>query len=117
MLWRYRRAVGLVSEVRLAWLTALVGIGYFFVWTLLGMFAFPLGMALATIEMQSPALSRAVPIAVSLVILIGGALQFTKWKAQQLAYCRESPGSGCTLPADAGTACVLASTAATVVQA
>jgi predicted metal-binding membrane protein len=104
MLWRYRRAVGWVSEVRLAWLTALVGIGYFFVWTLLGMFAFPLGMALATIEMQSPALSRAVPIAVSLVILIGGALQFTKWKAQQLAYCRESPGRGCTLPADAGTA-------------
>jgi len=103
MLWRYRRAVGWVSEVRLAWLTALVGIGYFFVWTLLGMFAFPLGMALATIEMQSPALSRAVPIAVSLVILIGGALQFTKWKAQQLAYCRESPGR-CTLPADAGTA-------------
>jgi predicted metal-binding membrane protein len=68
------------------------------------MFAFPLGMALATIEMQSPALSRAVPIAVSLVILIGGALQFTRWKAQQLAYCRESPGRGCTLPADAGTA-------------
>jgi len=104
MLWRYRRAVGWVSEVRLAWLTALVGIGYFFVWTLLGMFAFPLGMALAKIEMQSPALSRAVPIAVSLVILIGGALQFTRWKAQQLAYCRESPGRGCTLPADAGTA-------------
>ena len=103
MLWRYRRAVGWVSEVHLAWLTALVGIGYFFVWTLLGMFAFPLGMALATIEMQSPALSRAVPIAVSLVILIGGALQFTKWKTQQLAYCRESPGR-CTLPADAGTA-------------
>jgi predicted metal-binding membrane protein len=104
MLWRYRRAVARVSEVRLAWLTALVGIGYFFVWTLLGMLAFPLGMALATIEMQSPALSRAVPIAVSLVILIGGALQFTRWKALQLAYCRESPGRGCALPADAGTA-------------
>jgi predicted metal-binding membrane protein len=104
MLWRYRRAVGRVSEVRLAWLTALVGIGYFFVWTLLGMLAFPLGIALATIEMQSPTLSRAVPIAVSLVILIGGALQFTRWKAQQLTYCRESPGRGCTLRADAGTA-------------
>lgn len=104
MLWRYRRAVGGVGEVRLAWLTALVGIGYFFVWTLLGMLAFPIGIALATIEMQSPALSRAVPIAVSLVILIGGALQFARWKAQQLTYCRESPGHGCTLPADAGTA-------------
>jgi predicted metal-binding membrane protein len=104
MLWRYRRAVARIREVRLAWLTALVGMGYFFVWALLGMLAFPLGMALATIEMQSPALSRAVPLAVSLVVLIAGALQFTAWKAQQLAYCRESPGRGCTLPADAGTA-------------
>src|SRR4029077_21125011 len=37
-------------------------------------------------------------------LLIGGALQFTRWTAQQLAYCRESPGRGCTLPVDAGTA-------------
>ena len=104
MLWRYRRAA--VRQARRASLilAALVGMGYFFVWTLLGMLAFPLGMALAKIEMQSAALSRAVPLAVSLIVLFAGALQFTAWKAQQLAYCRELPGRGCTLPADAGTA-------------
>jgi hypothetical protein len=38
------------------------------------------------------------------VVLIAGALQFTAWKARHLACCREAPGRGRTLPADAGTA-------------
>ena len=33
MLWRYREAVGGAGEMRLGRLTALVGVGYFFVWT------------------------------------------------------------------------------------
>jgi predicted metal-binding membrane protein len=33
MLWRYRQAVGRTGETRLGRLTALVGVGYFFVWT------------------------------------------------------------------------------------
>jgi predicted metal-binding membrane protein len=81
-----------------------VGVGYFFVWTVFGMAAFPLGVALAAVEMQLPALARAVPIAVGVVVLIAGALQFTAWKAYHLACCREAPGRGRTLPADAGTA-------------
>ena len=104
MLWRYRQAVGRTGETRLGRLTALVGVGYFFVWTVFGMAAFPLGVALAAIEMQQPALARAVPIAVGVVVLIAGALQFTAWKARHLACCREAPGRGRTLPADAGTA-------------
>ncbi len=103
MLWRYRQAVGR-TEARLGWLTALVAVGYFFVWTVFGMAAFPLGVALAAIEMQLPALARAVPIAVGVVFLIAGALQFTAWKAHHLACCRETPGRGRTLPADAATA-------------
>jgi hypothetical protein len=39
------------------------------------------GVALAAIEMRQPALARAVPIAVGVVVLIAGALQFTAWKA------------------------------------
>jgi predicted metal-binding membrane protein len=81
-----------------------VGAGYFFVWTIFGMAAFPLGVALAAVEMQEPDLAGAVPIAVGVVVLIAGALQFTAWKARHLAYCREMPGRGCTLPADAGAA-------------
>ncbi len=111
MLWRYRQAVGRTGQAvgrtgksRLGRLTALVGVGYFFVWTIFGMAAFPLGVALAAVEMQLPALARAVPIAVGVVVLIAGALQFTAWKARHLACCREAPGRGRTLPADAGTA-------------
>src|SRR5256886_5698727 len=73
MLWRYRQTVGRTGETRLGRLTALVGVGYFFVWTVFGMAAFPLGVALAAIEMQQPALARAVPIAVGVVVLIAGA--------------------------------------------
>ena len=107
MLWRYRQSLGIVGrtgETRLGRLTTLVGMGYFFVWTVLGLIAFPVGVALAAVAMQQPALARAVPIAVGMVVLGAGALQLTAWKARHLACCRESPGRGRTLPADAGTA-------------
>jgi predicted metal-binding membrane protein len=104
MLWRYRQAVGSTGETHLGPLTALVGVGYFVVWTVFGMVAFPLGVALAAAEMQLPALSCAVPIAVGVVVVIAGALQFSAWKARHLACCREAPGRGRTLPTDAGTA-------------
>lgn len=106
MLWRYRQAIGQAiggtGQARLGPLTALVGAGYFFVWTLFGLAAFPLGVALATVEMQQPALARVVPIAAGGVVLLAGLLQLTAWKARQLACCREAPG--CCLPAGAGTA-------------
>ncbi|BDG01533.1 DUF2182 domain-containing protein [Anaeromyxobacter oryzae] len=102
MLRRYRQAVGRTG--RLGRLTALVGVGYFLVWTVFGIAAFPLGVALAAVEMEEPALARAAPIAVGVVVLVAGSLQLTAWKARQLACCREAPGRGRTLPADAGTA-------------
>jgi predicted metal-binding membrane protein len=104
MLWRYRQAVSGTGAPRLGRLTALVGLGYFSVWTAFGLAAFPLGVALKVVEIRLPALARATPIAVGVVVLIAGALQFTAWKAHHLTCCREAPGRGCTLPADAGTA-------------
>jgi predicted metal-binding membrane protein len=104
MLWHYRQAVGRTGETRLGWLTALVGVGYFFVWTLFGMVVFPLGVALAALEMQVPALAHAVPMAVGVIVLMAGALQFSAWKAHLLGCCRMAPGRGRVLPADAGTA-------------
>ena len=104
MLWRYRQAVDGTVGTRLGLLTTLVGVGYFFVWTVFGMAAFPLGVALAKIEMQQPALACAVPIAVGVVVLIAGSIQFTAWKARHLACCREAYGRGIALSADAGTA-------------
>jgi predicted metal-binding membrane protein len=103
-LWRYRQAIGGTGETRLGRLTALVGVGYFSVWTVFGMAAFPLGIALAAVEMQQPALARAVPIVIGVVVLIAGALQFTAWKAHHLACCREAPGRGRALPVNTGTA-------------
>jgi predicted metal-binding membrane protein len=104
MLWRYRQAVGGTGVTRLGRLTTLVGAGYFFGWGVFGMAAFSLGAALAAITMQQPELASAVPITVGGVLLMAGCLQLTAWKARHLAYCREAPGRGCALPADAGTA-------------
>jgi predicted metal-binding membrane protein len=104
MLSRYREAVGSTGEARLGPLTALVAIGYLLVYAVFGAAAFAVGVALAAIEMQQPALARAVPIAVGVVVLSAGAVQFTAWKAHQLVWCRQAPGRGATLLADAGTA-------------
>jgi len=84
--------------------TALVGAGYFFVWSVFGAAAFPIGFALAAIEMRQPAIARAVPIAAGVVILIAGAFQFTRWKAHHLACCREASGYARPLSAGIGPA-------------
>jgi len=114
MLRRYRQAVGGRGGTRPDVLTAIVGVSYFFVWIVFGMVVFPLGVTLAEVEMRQPALARAVPLAVGVIVLIAGAVQFSSWKARHLACCREGPasvpGSGGggagrdTLPADSGSA-------------
>jgi len=78
-LWRYRRA-------GLGPMTALVGVGYFAVWTGFGMVAYLLGVALP----------RPAPIAVGVVVLMAGVLQFTAWKARHLACCRDARTGGRT---------------------
>lgn len=104
MLRRYRRAIGLPGAGRLGRLTAVVGLAYFVVWTALGMAAFPLGAALASVQMRLPAVAHVVPIAAGLVVVAAGAFQFTARKAHHLACCREEPGPDRTLRADARTA-------------
>ena len=104
VLWRYRQAVGRTGEAPLGRLTVLVGVGYFFVWTIFGVAVFALGVALALALMHLPALARAVPVAVGGVIVTAGVLQFSAWKAHHLVCCRKAPGRGRALPADTGTA-------------
>ncbi len=84
-LWRYRQA-------GLGRLTALVGVGYFVVWTVFGIAAYPLVVALPS----------TAPIAVGAIVLLAGSLQFTAWKDRHLTCCREAGRDG--VPADAGTA-------------
>jgi predicted metal-binding membrane protein len=93
MLWRYREAMVRAADDRSPdRLTALAGAGYFFVWTAVGFAVFVLGVAAASMAMAYPALARTAPFWAAAVVLAAGALQFTKWKARQLACCREFPG-------------------------
>ena len=103
MLMRYREAVGR-TVTRLDSLTAVVCGGYFLVWTAFGIVAFLLGVVLTIVEMQQPALARAVPIAIAAVVLGAGLLQLTAWKAHCLDCCREVPSRGRVLPANSRTA-------------
>jgi predicted metal-binding membrane protein len=104
MLLRYRQALGGAGETHFGRLTAIVSAAYFIVWTIFGIAAFPLGVALAAVEMRLPALARAVPLATGVVVSLAGALQFTAWKARHLGCCRSIPECGRALPADAATA-------------
>src|SRR5215470_14964408 len=72
VLWRYRRAVGIRAD--LSRLTALAGFGYIFIWTMVGIVAYPLGATFATLEMQQPVLARTVPLVVSVIVLVAGAI-------------------------------------------
>jgi predicted metal-binding membrane protein len=70
----------------------------------LGMGVFAVGAAIAVLELRLPTLARAVPMAVGVIVLIAGALQFTAWKARQLACCRAAEMCGRVNPADVGVA-------------
>jgi predicted metal-binding membrane protein len=94
MLCRYREALVRTGDTPLGRLSLLVGVGYFFVWTAVGAFAWLLGIALAEVEMRLPAVARAVPIAAGMVVVIAGALQLTAWKAYHLACCRAAARGG-----------------------
>jgi predicted metal-binding membrane protein len=104
MLRRYHQAVASTGEPRAGQLTALVGAGYFSVWMVIGVAISPLAVGVATTEMRLPALPRAVPTAIGVVVLMAGALQFTPWKLHHLACWREASSSGCTASSDPGTA-------------
>lgn len=104
MLLKYRQVIGTKSSGSVDRLSILVGAGYFFVWTIFGTAIFPMGVALTTAEMQIPALSRAVPLAIGMVVLFAGLLQFTGWKTHQLTCCREAVGCSMIKSVSAGTA-------------
>jgi predicted metal-binding membrane protein len=102
VLWRYAQAARGVGERGVGRLTALVAAAYLFVWAAMGAVVFPLGAALLAIAMHEPLLAHAQPVAVGVALMIAGALQFTSWKAQQLALCRQTPGHGDTVPVHLG---------------
>ena len=104
MLRRYRQAVGGIDNAHLDRLTARVAVGYFAVWTLLGIVIFPLGVLLASLAMHLPELASKVPMLAGAVVAIAGAMQFSPWKIHHLNCCRHSLDRGSSLRPDSGTA-------------
>jgi len=86
---RYRASLRVPGTVRLNATTALAGAGYFFVWTLLGAVAYPVGVIVTNADMHWPTLARSVPLITGAVLLFAGGLQLTEWKARQLCRCRD----------------------------
>jgi len=101
----YRRAVRRSNKTQLGGLTALAGVGYFFVWAVFGAVAYLIGVVLAAAQAQWMDLARLVPIATGVVVLLAGCFQLTAWKAHQLGCCRDAPALTKSLSSDAWGAC------------
>jgi predicted metal-binding membrane protein len=95
MLSRYRRSVRGADGIHLHGLTALVGVGYFAIWAVLGTAAYAAGAGIMAIEMRWGSVAQWSPVAAGVVLLVAGGVQLTAWKAQQLALCRDGSGCGC----------------------
>jgi predicted metal-binding membrane protein len=104
MLWRYSQALGRGGQAHVGRLTALAAGGYFLAWILLGALVFVVCAAVAELAMRVPAIARAVPLAMAVVIVLAGAFQFTSCKARHLACCRPASRHALPLRANAGTA-------------
>lgn len=91
---RYRVALRAAGAMHVDVSTALAGVAYFAVWTAIGVVVFVLGAALAAVEVRWPVLMRGVSAAGGAVVLVAGAVQFSAWKARQLARCRMAPARG-----------------------
>jgi len=95
MLSRYRRSVRGADGIHLHGLTALVGVGYFVVWAVLGTVAYAAGAGVMAVEMRWEKVAHWLPVAAGVVLLVAGGVQLTSWKARQLALCRDGSGCGC----------------------
>ena len=103
-LWRFRQGFHHAGNMPVGRLTLLVGLGYFCVWSLFGLIVFPLGVALSYLVMQVPTLATGVPFGIGGVVLIAGAIQFSRWKAHYLAGCRTAPGLCLPVPTNSVSA-------------
>jgi predicted metal-binding membrane protein len=89
MLLVYRRVMLFRGEEMPAQQSWLVGTGYFAVWAAVGVLAYVFGIAIANATMRWEFLSRLVPFACGVALILGGAWQFTPWKFACLKHCRD----------------------------
>lgn len=101
VLWRRREALVAAGKRRPGHLIALIGVGYLSVWTLVGCLVFLCSAIFAVACAKLPELSRTVPLAAGLIVLLAGAWQFTPWKARQLACWHGMPANRAERPVHA----------------
>ena len=101
MLLRYRDCVRGPDGTRMGGLTGLAGAGYLFIWAMLGVAVYALGLVSTGAAMRWPAVARSVPIATGVVLLLAGCVQLSAWKARQLGRCRDAPTCNQLVPAGA----------------
>lgn len=89
MLLLYRRVVRFRGEPHADALTWLMAGAYFLVWTLFGIAAYGSGMTIANAAMRFPSISRLVPIAAGVALVVAGLYQLTRWKSACLTHCRD----------------------------
>lgn len=85
-LWRHHRHLRGVQVSRAAQRTTLFAAGYASVWTVFG-------LALVALSAEPFA-----PWAAGAVVLFGGALQRSRWKAKHLLRCRQACATACAVP-------------------
>lgn len=91
-LWRWRAssAAGGATQVAGggAGAVAMVALGYFAVWSVVGLGAFAASLAAAAVALREAGLARVFPILGGAAVVLAGALQFSAWKARHLDACR-----------------------------
>jgi predicted metal-binding membrane protein len=92
MLGRYHRTIRGTPAMQLHALTALVGVGYYLVWAVLGVVALAVSDGLMAAELRWGA--GRWPLVTGAVLLAAGVVQLSPWKSRQLARCRETSGCG-----------------------
>jgi len=94
MLARYRESLRRCNGSSVGGATLAAAIGYFAVWQLVGVVAYPLGVGLAAAAMSWTMVSRAVPLLSGAALLLCGAVQLTPWKMSKLLHCRDPNACG-----------------------
>ena len=69
--------------------TIVAGAGYFAVWGVFGAIAFAMGLQLSRVAMASLRLSRAIPAAAGVALMLAGFWQLSSLKQACLKHCRE----------------------------
>lgn len=78
-----RRARGVPAPPAAVLLT-----GYFATWLLFGLVAYVVGVGLSALAMRSEPVSRMIPAATGLALVLAGIYQLTPWKQLCLTHCR-----------------------------